>query len=197
MKTVVLFGGTFDPPHIGHLMMAQLAYEQTECEAVWVMPAPSPPHKEGLLVSPYRVRRDMTAQLIAGSQGLVLCEVEAEREALSFTVDTVRILQEQHPDTEFRFLMGSDSLHDLPTWHGSNELTKRIDFMVAARAEAPFEETYARVKEVLPDLRAHLLRMPMLDVSSTFIRERLEQGKPLCGLVPDMVLETWNRYAGS
>lgn len=195
MKRVVLFGGTFDPPHIGHLMMAQLAYEQTECEAVWVMPAPSPPHKEGLQMSPYEVRRDMTAALIQNGRGLVLCEVEAKRSDLSFTVDTVRILQEQHPDIEFQFLIGSDSLHDLPTWHGSGELTQRIEFIVAARAEAPFAETYARVKEVLPDLRAHLLHMPMLDVSSTFIRERLEQGRPLCGLVPDTVLETWNRYA--
>jgi nicotinate-nucleotide adenylyltransferase len=194
MRRIVLFGGTFDPPHVGHLLMAQLAFEQYSCDAVWVMPSPTPPHKANQSVSPYETRRDMTRELLKGAEGLVLCDVEAERHEPSYTVDTVRILQEAYPDIEFQFLIGSDSLRDLPSWHGCDELSTRITFLVAARSEAPFTETYAQIKAVLPHLVALPLQMPMLDVSSSFIRQRLDEGKPVCGLVPDNVLAIWQKH---
>lgn len=125
-----------------------------------------------------------------------MCDVEAERDEPSYTVDTVRILQDRYADTDFNFLIGSDSLRDLPTWHGSQELTERIHFLVAVRRESPFDETYRAVKEVLPSLHARPLQMPMLDVSSSFIRERMKNGRPLCGLVPDSVLQVWRQHLG-
>lgn len=194
MRRIILFGGTFDPPHVGHLLMAQLAFEQCDCDAIWVMPSPSPPHKADQPVTPYQTRCEMTQRLLKGAEGLVLCDVEARRHEPSYTVDTVRILQQAYPDIEFQFLIGSDSLRDLPSWHGCEELSERIRFLVAARSDAPFRETYQLVRNVLPHLVAEALQMPMLDVSSSFIRERLNEGKSVCGLVPDDVLDVWHKH---
>lgn len=194
MTTVVLFGGTFDPPHIGHLVMAQLAYEQSDADEVWVIPAPTPPHKLNEPHTPYVIRREMTRRLIEDTSGLFLRDVEVEGTRPSYTVDTVRMLQDLHPEVRFHFLIGSDSLRDLPTWYQSEELTERIDFLVATRAEAPFRETYAQVKQRLPKLRAVHLEMPLLDVSSSFIRTRLDKEQTLCGLVPERVLEVWRQH---
>jgi len=194
MKRVILFGGTFDPPHIGHLTMAQLAYEQADCEQVWLLPAVAPPHKSDHRVTPYQIRRTMVANLISEYSGLRICDVEEERPEPSFSVDTVRILQQRHPDVEFRWLIGSDSLHDLPMWHGSMELASRIGFIVAARPNWPHDVTLQAVLRQLPALQVEWLEMPVLDISSTYLRRRWLAGQPLCGLVPEAVRTVWEAY---
>ncbi|MCL6598223.1 MAG: nicotinate (nicotinamide) nucleotide adenylyltransferase [Alicyclobacillus macrosporangiidus] len=193
MNRVVLFGGTFDPPHVGHLTMAQLAWEQTGADEVWWLPAPAPPHKARQQVDDYGGRVEMVRALIEGYPHLRLCDIEASLPKPSYTVDTVRVLQTLYPRVSFSFLVGSDSLAQLPSWGRAKELARAIPFWVAVRSGWPFDETYAASRARLPELRAQRLEMPILDVSSTFLRERLERRLPVCGLVPDRVLRVWNK----
>lgn len=194
MKHVLLFGGTFDPPHVGHLLMAQLAVEQTGIDEVWLLPAPLPPHKVAQAHLPYPLRLAMTEALIRGKANLRVSTIEASLSGPSYTVDTVQECQKQYPDHQFRFLIGSDSLADLPTWHEAKKLSKLVTFVIAARSSHFIDETLSQTLRELPELRIQVLEMPLLDVSSSWLRTRLEAGKPVCGLVPDGVLQIWQTH---
>ncbi|QQE77361.1 nicotinate (nicotinamide) nucleotide adenylyltransferase [Alicyclobacillus sp. SO9] len=189
---VILFGGTFDPPHVGHLSMATLALEQSGADEVWFVPAWVPPHKDSTAVD-YDVRVNMVKTLVADNENFVVSSVERDLPEPSYTVDTVQTFQHKKPNTYFEFLIGSDSLAALSTWERAAQLTQAIDFLVAVRQGFPFHETYAAARRELPHLRARALEMPILDVSSTWLRDRTEQGLSLCGLVPERVLEVWRR----
>jgi nicotinate-nucleotide adenylyltransferase len=196
MKDIILFGGTFDPPHVGHLLMAQLALEQCEAEEIWFLPAPAPPHKQQERPLGHDVRLRMVELLIQGYEGMKVCDIESTLPRPSYTVDTVRACIERFPDCRFRFLLGSDSLASLPTWREADTLANLIEFIVAVRAGYPFAETLERIRRALPAVRATALEMPIVDVSSTFVRERLSAGRPVCGLVPPQVLDVWLESTG-
>lgn len=186
--SVILFGGTFDPPHIGHLTMAQLAWEQTQAAAVWFLPAPDPPHKlhEQHLAYELRVRLvEACIETVDPHHArFQVSTVEADLPVPSYTLATVRHCKEKFPDVNFQFLMGSDSLAQLATWHGAQRLTKEIRFLVAPRPQHPLPETLALAKRTLPYLDCAAIDMPALDLSSTWVRDRITQHLPMCGLVP-------------
>jgi nicotinate-nucleotide adenylyltransferase len=185
-QTVVLFGGTFDPPHLGHLLMATLAHEQYDAP-VWLSPAPLPPHKLELSPLPFSWRLEMLRELVKGQVGLEVQALEAQLPSPSYTVDTLRYCHEQFSQYRFLFLMGADSLHTLPSWKGAEEMAEQTEFIVAARSGYPFEQTVKQCREELPQVRVKLLEMPLLDISSSWIRDRLSRGQSLCGLVPPAV----------
>ncbi|MCF8563307.1 nicotinate (nicotinamide) nucleotide adenylyltransferase [Alicyclobacillus tolerans] len=189
MKLVILFGGTFDPPHLGHLTMAQLALEQTAADELWFLPAPAPPHKPDVMPIEYGVRVAMTEELIRGFSKMRVSTVESSLAKPSYTVDTIKACQLMYPHYRFYFLIGADSLYHLPTWQHAEELTQRVEFLVAARSSYPFAQTLEDVKPKLPDLRVRRIEMPLLDVSSTWLRDRIRTGLPVCGLVPERVLK--------
>jgi nicotinate-nucleotide adenylyltransferase len=188
-----LFGGTFDPPHVGHWLMAQLAYEQLSADQVWFLPAPVPPHKMEQAWSRHALRREMASALIGAELHMTVSDIEQSLPYPSYTVDTVRKCIEIYPDIEFTFLMGTDSLANLPQWHEAGVLTELIRFTVATRTGFPFESVYAKVKKELPALQAQELEMPIVDVSSTFLRQRLLRNQSTCGLIPVQVLDLWHR----
>jgi len=190
---VILFGGTFEPPHIGHLMLARLALEQMEANEVWLIPSASPPHKEAVTLN-YDVRRQMAQALVSDTPGLRVMGIEETLPRPSYTVETVLTCQSLYPDTEFLFLLGADSLAALPSWRRAQELSQCVAFVVAVRWGFPFAETYQRVKDQLPLLRATVMEMPIIDVSSSWLRARFLSGQPMCGLVPDKVLAIWSRH---
>jgi nicotinate-nucleotide adenylyltransferase len=191
LRQVILFGGTFDPPHIGHLLMAQLALEQTGADALWFIPAAAPPHKMTVTPRDFEWRAKMVERLIQGFDRMIVDRIEVHLERPSYTVRTVRALQEAHPDVCFRFLMGADSLAQLPTWHAAAELAERVSFVVAHRTGYPIGSALSEVRRWLPHIRVDALEMPLVDVSSSWLRERRRAGLPLCGLVPQAVLEVW------
>ncbi|GMA59986.1 nicotinate (nicotinamide) nucleotide adenylyltransferase [Alicyclobacillus fastidiosus] len=191
-RRVLLFGGTFDPPHVGHLAMAQLALEQTGVDEVWFLPSPSPPHKADIGDDTFSWRLKMVETLLDGRPGLRAVPLESFLPRPSYSVDTVRACQNWYTQTQFFFLLGTDSLAQLPTWHGAEELSQRIAFYVARRSGHPFAATLDAVQSVLSDVRATAIEMPLLDVSSTWIRERLEKRLDVFGLVPPLVLDVWN-----
>ncbi len=172
--------------------MAELAREQTGADQVWFMPAAVPPHK-GRPHQDFAWRAEMVSALIDGRDGLLVCTIERELPPPSYTVDTVAELRRRHPEHSFWFLIGADSLQTLPTWHGAERLVGEIPFLVAPRAGYPTEELFQRVSCQLPGLRLRAIDMPIVDVSSTWLRQRLLAGKSACGLVPERVIRVWQR----
>lgn len=190
---MIVFGGTFDPPHVGHLAIAQLALEQANADAVWLLPAPTPPHKQEQAL-PYELRVDLCRALVADHAGLTVSTFESQLKKPSYTVDTVRALRKAYPETQFEFLLGSDSLAQLPTWDRARELTLEISFLVAVRSAYPLESTLSATRRKLPEVTVRAVEIPILDVSSSWLRERRQNGLPLCSLVPERVLRAWEAH---
>ena len=187
MQRIGILGGTFDPPHIGHLVLAQYALDALKLASVLFVPAADPPHKDQLR---YGIdhRLPMLELAVAGNDAFVISRVDVDRPGPHYTVDMVRILQEQQPDTEFYFLMGGDSLHHLPQWYHPLELIALCKLAVMARPGG--EITAELTARLLPGLteRIVVIDSPMLGFSSTEIAERLEAGKSVRYLVPDSAL---------
>ena len=114
---VGIFGGTFDPPHVGHLILAEECRTQLRLDRLLWVVTNQPPHKLDQTLSPVEKRVEMVQLSIAGNSHFELSRVDIDRPGPHYAVDTVRLLQEQLPEAELFYLMGGDSLHDLPTWH--------------------------------------------------------------------------------
>ena len=187
MQKVGILGGTFDPPHIGHLVLAEYAVSALDLDCVFFVPAADPPHKWRVRVS-IDHRLPMLECAIADNDRFTISRVDVDRPGPHYTVDTVRILQEQYPDTEFYFLMGGDSLLNLPSWYQPQELIALCKLAVMARPGSPMPP---ELKEtLLPGLadRVVVIESPMLGFSSTEVADRLEAGNSVRYLVPDSVL---------
>jgi nicotinate-nucleotide adenylyltransferase len=191
MQKIGILGGTFDPPHIGHLVLAQYAVSALDLECVYFVPAADPPHKSQLR---YEIehRLPMLELAIAENSRFSISRVDIDRPGPHYTVDMVRILQTQQPDVEFYFLMGGDSLHFLPTWNKPLELIASVKLAVVARLGSDIYEDLL----ALPGLKENVtvIDSPLLGFSSTEIAERLEAGKSVRYLVPDAVLQYIEEY---
>src|SRR5437588_11938966 len=134
---VGVFGGTFDPIHQGHLILAEQCREQGRLDEVWFVPAPRPPHKEGQTVTRFDQRVEMLALALAGNPAFRVQDLEKEREGPSYTVLTLAELQRRHPGDELFLLIGSDTLADLPTWREPQRLVRQAGLLVTARPGHP------------------------------------------------------------
>src|SRR5262245_43445804 len=130
---VGIFGGTFDPVHLGHLILAEQARDQGRLDSVWFVPAPRPPQKEGQAVTRFDTRVEMLQLATAGQPAFRIDEVEKVRAGLSYTVDTLAQLRAQHPNNDFFLLVGGDSLADLPGWRDPAGIVRQAGLLVMAR----------------------------------------------------------------
>jgi nicotinate-nucleotide adenylyltransferase len=193
-----ILGGTFDPPHFGHLALAQEAVARLDLDCVWFLPAVDPPHKRGRALSAASDRAAMVELAIAGNPRFGLDRTDLDRPGPSYTVDTLDILRGRWgPGVWMGFVIGWDMLLYLPQWHDPAGVLSRLDALVVARrpgvaggaGEADEEDALARLEETLPGLRARLtlLDAPQLELSSTELRERVALGLPVRYLTPDPV----------
>jgi nicotinate-nucleotide adenylyltransferase len=187
-RRIGILGGTFDPPHIGHLVLADCAIQSLALDDLLFVPAADPPHKRSTRVS-IRHRLPMLECALALDPRFQLSRVDVDRPGPHYTVDMVGILQAQAPDAELFFVMGSDSLRDLNTWHKPQALIDAVRLAVMRRPEADVPLSIHAT--LLPNLeeRVVLIDAPRLEVSSTEIVERLRAGKSVRFLVPDPVLD--------
>lgn len=174
-----IFGGTFDPPHNGHLLMANEVLYSLNLDKIWFMPNNIPPHKQKEPVTETHHRVNMLKRAIEGNPFFQVQLIELEREGPSFTYDTVKILKERYPNEEFYFIIGSDMIENLPHWHRIEELMDMVQFVGVKRNGYSNESTFF-VKEV---------EVPQFDVSSTMIRERLKNGQAVDYLLPKKVIQ--------
>ena len=185
-----VLGGTFDPPHIGHLWLASLAAEALELDRVLFMPAAQPPHKKGQVITRATDRLLMTRLAINGDPILELSAIEMERPGPSFTIDSVSELKRVHRDTALFLVMAADSLAQIDTWREPDRLLEEIEWVVGPRPGTALPD-----RPVLEDRfgerasRIHLLEGPSLDVSSSEIRRRVAARHTIRYLVPRDVEE--------
>lgn len=185
---VGILGGTFDPPHMGHLVAAEEARAQLALERVLFVPAGTPPHKQGEPVTPATHRLEMVARAIADNPYFFVSLVDIFRTGPSYTVETVRQFREQWgAAVTIYFIMGMDSLHDLPTWHRPQELVRLCRLAVVERPG--YTVDLKALDEIIPGVadKVDFVPIPRLEISSTDLRERQRQGRSLRYFVPATV----------
>lgn len=181
-RTVGVFGGSFDPPHVAHLIVAETLREQFAFDQIWWMPAYQPPHKTDAAQTPAHHRLAMTRAATQTNPAFLVSALEVEREGLSYTVDTLRLLQDRYPEVAFMLIVGGDSWADFDAWHRPDEIVRRVPLVVYPRPGAvdlTVPPPYAE--------RVHIAEAPLLEVSSTLIRERRRDGRSIRYLVPEPV----------
>ena len=188
MSKVGVFGGTFDPPHYGHLRAAEVARDVLALDSVLFVPAANPPHKQGIAVTDAEMRMEMLEEVLAGEDGFELCRIEIERGGSSYTIDTLDALQRAHPDTEYWFITGSDAFVEIQTWRSWDLLLARYAFAVHERPGTRMDEAKRVVPPSLGE-RIVFLRRQMLDVSSSGIRRSVRDGESIRFLVPEPVAD--------
>lgn len=196
MRRIGLFGGTFDPPHLGHLVLAEWARVGLRLDRVVFVPAGTPPHKRGRRLTDAALRLAMTRLAVRGNPAFTVSGFEARRDGPSFTVDTLRHFHARQPGARFYLLMGADSLADFPTWHEPGEIVRLAALVVATRPgpSPPGSRTAAAAaasgRGLLPvDARGRVVMLdnPAVAISSSALRARARAGRSLRYLVPDAV----------
>ena len=182
-----ILGGTFDPPHVGHLSLARAAYTQLRLERVlWVLTA-DPPHKQRQRLSPAGDRLALVQAALAGEPAFTLSRVDLDRPGPHWAADTVRLLAEQYPDAPLIYLMGGDSLRDLPRWDRPLEFLRWCRLGVWRRPGAVVD--LEALEMALPGLAAKVewVDLPPQAIASQDIRRRVQQGASVADLVPAAV----------
>jgi nicotinate-nucleotide adenylyltransferase len=175
-----IYGGSFDPVHYGHLLLAESCREQASLDEVWLLPAAASPHKQGHATASAKDRVEMLRLAVAGHPALVVSTIEVERGGVSYTVETLRAVHAARPDDELFLLMGADTLADLPKWREPGEVLRLAIPVAVERHGAPPPDYQAIAGFVTPG-RLHAIReqrveMPVIELSATDIRERVRAG---------------------
>lgn len=190
MGRLGVFGGTFDPVHVGHLILAAECRAQLGLERLlWVL-TPNPPHKLGQPISPWELRYDMLQAALVEDPAFELSRVDIDRPEPHYTLDTVLMIKEQHPTSELLYLIGGDSLHDLPNWHRPRELLAAVDGFGVMRRPGDAVDL-SRLERFLPGVSAKIFFVdaPLLEISSREIRQRIAQEQAYRYYLPPAVYQ--------
>lgn len=174
-----IFGGTFDPPHLGHLILADEARIELELAQIYFVLTPNPPHKQGITVTSVEIRLVMLAKALSGEPSFVISRVDLDRDPPHFAVDTVEIFREMMPGTTLVYLMGGDSLRDLPTWHHPVDFVDACDLigvMSRPQVEVDIKSLAVKVPGIITKLR--FIDAPLLEISSSDLRWKIANGEP-------------------
>lgn len=176
MKRIGLFGGTFDPPHIGHYKIAKSVLQSLHLDEIWFIPTYHPPHKDIAETASYH-RLQMVNLMIEDEERFRINTIELDRKGKSYTIDTISQLEREHPDAKFYFIIGGDQVAYLPNWKQIDELMNKVQFIGVERPGIEWEDVPFVEK----------LSIPIIDVSSTEIRERIYTGRAFKHLVHEKV----------
>lgn len=187
---VGLFGGTFDPPHLGHLIMAERCREEARLDAVWFLVSFKPPHKLDQVTTAYDQRLAMVQLAITGHPHFRAESIERDLPPPSYTVETLRVLIDQHPDSQFHLILGGDSVSELPTWYQPQTIVRRAGIIAVPRPGSPSvtHEQLARSLNVpVETFPYQVVASPLIDLASREIRRRVRDRQSIRYLVPDPV----------
>lgn len=187
IKTGIM-GGTFNPVHNGHLVLAQMAKIQAGLDEVWFMPSKNPPHKVGQPILSEKVRMELLKLSIEDNRDFSICNMELLREGMSYTYESLLLLKEEHPFREFYFIMGADSLFEFDTWKNPGIILKNAVLLAGSRELAGKEKMKEKIqslKEKYNPCRIELIDIPEFLISSSEIRRMAVEGKSLRYLVPE------------
>ncbi len=183
-QSVGIFGGTFDPIHLGHLILAEWACDELGLDRLIFIPAFVPPHKQkGRELTPPESRLEMLRLATASNSRFEISTHEFDRMGVSYTLDTLRHLRQAFPDADFTLLIGGDSARDFHTWHHPAGIAALAGIAVWARPGAALPE------ELIPGVSYSTIESPLIEISSTDIRERRARGASILYLTPDPVID--------
>ena len=191
MTAVGILGGTFNPPHLAHLVCAQEAHAQLGLDRVVFVPANLPPHKDVSVDPGPEARRTLCELAVEGDERFTVSRVELDRPGRSYTVDTLKALRDRSPEDELTFIVGGDMAHSFRSWREPEAVLGLATLAVAERAGAAREQIYGALAPLgeQAQTRVRFFDMPRLDVSSSLIRDRAAAGRPIRYLVPDAVAD--------
>ena len=189
-----ILGGTFNPPHLGHLVCAQEAYLQLRLDRVILIPARIPPHKPIEHEPGAEHRLELCRRAVQGDRRFAVSDLEICRSGLSYTVDTLTELHSQAPDNELFLIVGGDVAAGLRDWHEPERVLSLASLAVAKRRGTSRAAVDAALHSLRGGERAEFFRMPRIGVSSTMIRRRVRAGEPIKYIVPDPVADYIDRH---
>ncbi len=179
MKKIGILGGTFDPPHNGHLLIANEVLEALQLDEVWFMPNSVPPHKLKSEGASTEDRVKMLELAIDGRPNFIIEKIELERPGPSYTYDTIKLLKDKYPKKDFYFIIGADMIEYLPKWNNIDKLVNLITFVGVNRPDYHQKTAYPIINVTIPEM----------GVSSKLVRNRITEGRTIRYLVPEPVRE--------
>lgn len=196
-----LFGGSFDPVHFGHLLLAESCREQCRLDEVWLLPAAVAPHKQSAAAAPAEHRLAMLELATAGQTALKVCRYELDRGGVNYTVDTLTHFRAEDPDRELFFLLGADMLNDLPNWRRAAEICALATPVVVRRPGSGALDLDGLRAIAAPaqieSICRHQVEMPEIGLSSTDLRQRVAAGRSIRFQTPravEMYIQTHGLY---
>lgn len=190
VRHIGLFGGSFNPPHSAHLIVAETVRDQFGLEEIWWIPSYRPPHKSDEELAEAHHRLAMTERATDNNPAFRVLDIEIQRDGLSYTVETLRELQDAYPDTAFWLVIGSDSLRGFGGWHCPEEIVERVPLIVYKRPGA-----ISSIGDPQFANRVRFADAPLLEVSGTEVRARRKKGRSIRYLVPDAVRRYIDEHA--
>lgn len=178
-RQVGILGGNFNPVHNAHLIVADQVRQQLGLDAVYLMPEYTPPHVDKKETISETHRLEMLKRAIAGVEGLAIETIELERKGISYTYDTMKLLTEANPDTDYYFIIGADMVDYLPKWHRIDELIELVQFVGVQRPRYKAGTSYPVI----------WVDVPLMDISSTTVRDFIKAGRTPNYLLPHEVLD--------
>lgn len=179
---VGIFGGSFNPPHVAHLIIAQLVCEQFALDQILWIPNRQSPFKAEEELAPAADRLEMTKLATQGNQAFLASDLEMRRSGVSYTVDTIRALQQENSTTSYHLIIGSDSLESFSKWRQPDEILERVELIVFRRPGYFNSETITGFES-----RVRFADAPLLEISSTMIRKRRREGRTIRYMVPEPI----------
>lgn len=194
MSRIGIMGGTFNPIHMAHLIIASFAQEEFSLDKIFFVTGGTPPHKQGLLGASAQLRHKMVRDAIESNSLFIPDAYEVDKQDYSYTAATLEHYASAYPDDDFFFIIGSDSLQNLPNWYKPKKILELCTLLVYPRHGIDnLQELINSVAEALEgDIKP--LHAPVIDISSTQIRNMVRDGKSIRYLVPDNVIETIEKY---
>jgi nicotinate-nucleotide adenylyltransferase len=185
-----LLGGTFDPIHVGHLILAERVREEAGLDAVWFLPSFQPPHKNDDVMTPYAKRVEMVSLALAGAKQFRIEQIERELTSPSYTVHTLKALRQRDPQNDFHLIVGADCLPDLPKWFEPQTILKQAKILAVPRPGVERwtpERLAASLGLTLNDVKLTYIESPLIQIASREIRARVAAGQSIRYLVPAAV----------
>jgi nicotinate-nucleotide adenylyltransferase len=172
-----IFGGTFDPPHVGHLILAEECRSQLQLDLLLWAVTDNPPHKRYTNVSPIEQRVALVEKAIHGNPAFLLSRIDIDRPGPHYAIDTMNLLHKEYPDSQLFYLMGGDSLHDLPTWQRPQDFLRVCDGIGVMRRHED-DVDLESLEKVMPGIskKVNIVEAPILEISSKQIRQRIAEG---------------------
>lgn|SRR5574341_1355557 len=187
-RKVGILGGTFDPPHLGHLLIAQAVQARLKLDQIFFIPAALPPHKKKVKISPAWHRLQMVRLAVENNPKFKVLDLELKRKGTSYTVDTLRALTEKNPHTQLYLILGIDNLNHIHTWKNPEELFRLAKVIFVPRPGFRDDKAKGWLK------KGQFLISPEIDISSSDIRNKVKKGMSIRYLVPEKILRYIQRH---